>query len=50
MLVENYGVLWPSDMTKRKEAWALLRHLSNFQPSPSIVVGDFNEIVDLTEK
>jgi hypothetical protein len=38
------------DTTKRKEAWALLRHLSNFLPSPWIVMGDFNEIVDLSEK
>jgi hypothetical protein len=35
---------------KRKESWDLLRHLSNLQPSPWVCIGDFNEIVDYSEK
>jgi exonuclease III len=35
---------------KRKESWDLLRYLSNLQPSPWVCIGDFNEIVDSSEK
>ena len=38
------------DTAKRKEAWNLLPHLSHFQPIPWIYIGNFNEIMDLTEK
>lgn len=37
-------------MAKRKEAWALLRYLSHLQHLTWLCMGDFNEIVDLTEK
>jgi endonuclease/exonuclease/phosphatase family metal-dependent hydrolase len=35
---------------KQKESWDLLRHLSTFQPIPWMCIGDFNEIVDHSEK
>ena len=38
------------DTTKRNESWDLLRHLNNFQPTPWLCMGDFNEIVNLSEK
>lgn len=38
------------DWTKRKESWALLQHLHDFQPDPWLCYGDFNEIVRLHEK
>lgn len=37
-------------MAKRHEAWGLLKHLKKFSPQPWLCVGDFNEIVDLSEK
>jgi hypothetical protein len=42
-----YGHPVPS---KRYEAWALLRHLARLNPVPWVCVGDFNEIVELSEK
>jgi hypothetical protein len=35
---------------KRKEAWGLLRFLKSQQPGPWICAGDFNEILDISEK
>jgi hypothetical protein len=35
---------------KRHESWALLHHLHNFCPGAWMCVGDFNEIVEQTEK
>jgi hypothetical protein len=35
---------------KREEPWALLRHLSMFQPIPWLCMGDYNEKVSQTEK
>ena len=35
---------------KRKESWDLLRHLNTFQPTPWLCIGDFNEIMNLSEK
>jgi hypothetical protein len=35
---------------KRCEAWILLRHLKSMAPSPWLCVGDFNEIIDQTER
>jgi hypothetical protein len=35
---------------KRKEAWALLHHLSHLQPVLWFCIGDFNKIMDLIEK
>jgi exonuclease III len=34
----------------RKESWDLLRHLHTFQPTPWLCTGDFNEIINLSEK
>jgi len=38
------------DVAKRKEAWTLLRFLSNLAPTPWMCVGDFNEILTAAEK
>jgi hypothetical protein len=38
------------EASKRCEAWGLLRHLSQYTPLSWVCVGDFNEILDLTEK
>ena len=38
------------DATKRIEAWSLLKHLANIGPVPWVCVGDFNEVLSLTEK
>jgi exonuclease III len=35
---------------KRHEAWALLKYLARFDPLPWLCIGDFNEIVNGTEK
>jgi hypothetical protein len=32
------------------ESWALLKHLHNYSPTPWLCVGDFNEIVEQSEK
>jgi hypothetical protein len=34
---------------KRHESWGLLRHLSGLLPTPWLCMGDFNEIVSLSE-
>jgi hypothetical protein len=38
------------EAVRRKESWSLLRHLSSFQPKPWLCCGDFNEIVEDSEK
>jgi hypothetical protein len=38
------------DSAKRKEAWALLKHLKTFSPDAWLCVGDFNEITHQGEK
>jgi hypothetical protein len=38
------------DVSKCHEAWELLKVLGNLSPSPWICIGDFNEIVSLSEK
>jgi hypothetical protein len=38
------------DAKRRGEAWNLLKHLKNFQPQPWMCVGDFNEILMMSEK
>lgn len=35
---------------KRHEVWGLLRHLADLSPEPWVCLGDFNEIVDMSEK
>ena len=35
---------------KRKESWALLKHLSHLSSSPWLCMGDFNEILDNNER
>jgi hypothetical protein len=42
-----YGHPIPS---KRHESWALLHHLQHFCPGAWLCVGDFNEIVEQSEK
>lgn len=37
-------------MSKRGQSWELLRHLSKLHPIPWLCVGDFNEIISLSEK
>jgi exonuclease III len=38
------------EVCKRWESWALLRHLESFSPIPWLCCGDFNEILDASEK
>jgi hypothetical protein len=38
------------DTNRREEAWSLLRKLSVLQPETWMVMGDFNEILDSSEK
>jgi hypothetical protein len=42
-----YGHL---DATKRYEAWELLRYLANLSPDPWLCLGEFNEVVSMSEK
>jgi hypothetical protein len=42
-----YGHL---ETAKRKESWAVLRHLANLSPHPWLCLGDFNEIVSMPEQ
>ena len=44
------GFYGPSVAAKRYEAWELLKYLANLNPTPWICVGDFNEVVSLSEK
>lgn len=51
------GVAWKfssfyehQDVAKRRESWALLRHLSTLALTPWLCVGDFNEIPNLSKK
>ncbi|XP_059458257.1 uncharacterized protein LOC132187840 [Corylus avellana] len=38
------------EVAKRKESWALLRHLSSYMPLAWLSMGDFNEILNDEEK
>jgi hypothetical protein len=38
------------EWNKRKESWKLLKHLQSYSPSAWLCIGDFNEIVDQSEK
>jgi hypothetical protein len=40
------GFYGQPDSAKRMESWALLKHLSQFQPLPWLCAGDFNEILE----
>jgi hypothetical protein len=42
-----YGDL---DATKRIEAWNLLKILAQLHPDPWVCIGDFNEILSMSEK
>jgi exonuclease III len=44
------GIYGNLEVAKRRETWALLRHLFQFKPLPWLCVGDFNEILNLTEQ
>jgi len=37
-------------VSSRADSWALLHHLKSFSPDPWVCVGDFNEIVEQSEK
>jgi len=37
-------------VSRRGEAWSLLRHLAHLSPEPWLCVGDFNEITTSAEK
>ena len=37
------------ETAKRKVPWVLLWHLSHLQPLPWLCIGDFNEVIDLSE-
>ncbi|GLT66721.1 hypothetical protein SLA2020_390740 [Shorea laevis] len=38
------------ETARRGEGWSLLRHLQSLPPDPWLCIGDFNEIVEQTEK
>jgi endonuclease/exonuclease/phosphatase family metal-dependent hydrolase len=38
------------EWNKRKESWELLKHLQSYSPLAWLCIGDFNEIVDQSEK
>jgi hypothetical protein len=38
------------DPSRRHESWDLLTHLKGFTPDPWLCVGDFNEVVEQSEK
>jgi len=44
------GLYGQPDTAGRGETWALLSHLKSFQPTPWLCVGDFNEILDQSER
>jgi ribonuclease HI len=54
---ENRNIQWKftgfyghPETPKRHEAWALLKHLARIEPRPWMCIGDFNEIINGTEK
>jgi hypothetical protein len=44
------GVYGHPEVAKRKESWALMQQLATFSPKPWLCIGDFNEIINLSEK
>jgi exonuclease III len=44
------GFYGNAETYKRKESWALLKHLSQLSSSPWLCMGDFNEILDNSER
>ena len=44
------GFYGQSDTAKRHESWAKLKHLKRSSSLPWLVIGDFNEIMGLSEK
>lgn len=44
------GFIGNPNIAKRSESWDLLRHLKSFQPSAWLCAGDFNEIIEQSEK
>lgn len=44
------GFCGRQESARRTESWALLKHLKNHQPVPWMCVGDFNEILEQSEK
>jgi hypothetical protein len=44
------GFYWHPGPYKRHEAWTLLRHLKTMETIPWVCGGDFNEILEASEK
>jgi exonuclease III len=44
------GFYGHQDVNKREEAWSLLRFLAKSRPEAWVILGDFNEIVEASEK
>lgn len=44
------GFFGHAESARRSESWALLQHLESLQPIPWLCVGDFNEVLDQSEK
>ena len=44
------GFYGNAETHKWKESWALLKHLSHLSSSPRLCMGDFNEILDNSER
>ncbi|XP_059436088.1 uncharacterized protein LOC132169016 [Corylus avellana] len=44
------GFYGQPNASKRMEGWSLLRHIAKLEPEPWVCVGDFNEILNLSEK
>jgi hypothetical protein len=38
------------EVAKRKDSWALLRHLGTFEPLAWLSIGEYNETIDDTKK
>jgi hypothetical protein len=54
---QGQGIVWRfmsfyghPDPSRRHESWELLTHLKGFTPDPWLFVGDFNEVVEQSEK
>jgi endonuclease/exonuclease/phosphatase family metal-dependent hydrolase len=44
------GFYGNAETHKRKESWVVLKHLSHLSHSPWVCMGDFNEVLDNSER
>ena len=44
------GFYGQPDVARRHEGWDILKHLANFNPEPWLCIGDFNEVLYMSEK